>query len=70
MDRQIADRLLDAAYRLSTALGLHGVGKAVSEKIWSRRMDRKWQATKAAHIAAGGVCMAVQSDAGTQEILL
>ena len=57
------DSALRLAYRLTGS-------RAVSEMISERRVNARWNAAKAAHIAHGGVCMSMQSDAGTQEILL
>ena len=57
------DFALRITYRLTGS-------RAVSEMISERRVNARWNAAKAAHITKGGVCMSMQSDAGTQEILL
>jgi hypothetical protein len=57
------DALLRLAFRLSGS-------RAVSDLISERRVNRRWAEARARHIAAGGVCMTLASDAGEQSFLL
>lgn len=60
------DRFLRIAYRIAP----EPFAEQISQKIWQRECDRRWEAHKAAHIAAGGQHhVLINADGSTSEWL-
>lgn len=59
----MTDRLLQIVFNLTGS-------RAVSELISRRRLDAKWRAAEAAHMAAGGVVATYRSAGGEAAFLL